>query len=1073
MQWLAKLSVKRPVLATVLILLVCVLGLAGLGQLGVDRFPKVDFPMVMVVTTLPGAAPEEVESEVTQKIEEAVNSISGIDSLRSTSSEGVSQVMVQFTLETDTEVAAQEVREKVATITAKLPKGADAPTIMKMSSDAAPVMVIAVKATNDVRDVSELADKTIRRQLENVPGVGQVKLIGARKRQINVALDLDALRAHGLLAVDVERALGRENATSPGGRIESGPRDVTLRVRGRVESPAELREIVLKQAGGHAVVLGDVAEVEDGIEAAENAASIDGKVSVLLSVSKQSGTNSVSVVDALRARLVDIRKTLPTGYDLVVVRDESATIRTSLHAVEEHLVIGGIMAAIVVLLFLGNLRSTVIAAVAIPVSIIGTFALMWIQGFTMNTITLLALALSVGIVIDDAIVVLENIVRFIDEKGMKPFPAAILATREIGLAVLATTLSLVAVFLPVAFMGGIVGRFLKSFGVTMSFAIGVSLLVSFTLTPMMSSRWLKSLRPAAQGPGSAGGEGGAGGEPRKPILARFVDEAYLPVERIYMVALRWVMQRRWVVVVAAGATLASCVPLAGSVPKGFLPKNDEARFEITVRAPEGTSLEATALSGERIARAVRTLPGVEATVLTVGDNAERQANAANVYVSLTSPESRKLSQDEIMELVRREVVPQQAKDLRINVYDVPLMGGGGGAQAATIQYALSGQDLDVLAKKSALAVATLRGIPGAVDVETTLTGGKPQLDIRIDRARAADLGASVVDVAATLRLVVGGADVSTYQEKGEVYDVHVRARGDQRSTTDALADVMVPAKNGSVRLLDVVRVEPQLGPSQIERYNRKRQVMITANVAPGHSGGTIVAAFEKRFPSLGLGEGYRIEGVGQTREMARTATGFAIAFGLSFLFMYLILAAQFESWIHPITILLSLPLTVPFAMISLVVFHQALDIYSALGILVLFGVVKKNSILQIEHTNQLRREGMGRLEAILQANKDRLRPILMTTLAFVAGMVPLVTSNGVGAGFNRATAGVIVGGQSLSLVLTLLATPVAYSLLDDAAVWVKARLAARRARKGEAVEDRGEREVDALDGVVGHEGHVH
>jgi HAE1 family hydrophobic/amphiphilic exporter-1 len=1050
MQWLAKLSVKRPVLATVLILLISVVGFAGLSQLGVDRFPKVDFPTVVVMTTMPGAAPQEVESEVTQKIEEAVNSISGIDMLRSTSSEGVSQVIIQFTLETDTEVAAQEVREKVATVTAQLPKGADAPTIMKMSSDAAPVMVLALKADRDVRDVSELADKSIRRQLENVNGVGQVKLVGARQRQINVILDVDALRAHGLTAVDVERAIGRDNATSPGGRIESGPKDVTLRVRGRVESPNELRDIVVRQVSGHSILVGDVARVEDGIEAAENGASIDGNRTVLLTISKQSGSNSVTVVNDLQARLVQIRQGLPAGYELVVVRDESATIRTSLHAVEEHLVIGGIMAAIVVLLFLGNVRSTIIAAVAIPVSIIGTFALMWIEGFTMNTITLLALALSVGIVIDDAIVVLENIVRFIDEKGMKPFPAAILATREIGMAVMATTLSLVAVFLPVAFMGGIVGRFLKSFGVTMSFAIGVSLLVSFTLTPMMSARWLKALRPAATGPK---------GEPKKPLLMRIVDNAYLPIERAYVVALRWVMGHRWVVVVASLATLGSCVPLASAVPKGFLPKSDEARFEIVLRAPEGTSLDATQLAGERLAREVRKLPGVNLTVLTVGDNAERQANTANLYVSLIDPQSRKLSQDEIMNLVRTQVVKSQPKEMRINVYEVQLMGGGSGAQAATIQYIVSGPDLAELAKKSELMAQKLRAIPGAVDVETTLVSGKPEVNVRIDRARAADLGVNVVDIASTLRLVIGGADVSTFEEKGEVYDVNVRGQAEQRISPESLAQVMVPSRTGSVRLLDVVRLEQDSGPSQIERMNRKRQVMVVANVAPGYADGTIASAFEAQVPSLGLGAGYQIEASGRTREMARTATGFLIAFGLSFLFMYLILAAQFESWVHPITILLSLPLTVPFAMISLIVFHQALDIYSALGILVLFGVVKKNSILQIEHTNQLRREGMDRLSAILQANKDRLRPILMTTLAFVAGMVPLVTSNGIGSGFNRATAGVIVGGQSLSLILTLLATPVAYSLLDDAAVWLKRRFA----KKSE--EDRGESEVDALDGA--------
>jgi hydrophobic/amphiphilic exporter-1 (mainly G- bacteria), HAE1 family len=771
--------------------------------------------------------------------------------------------------------------------------------------------------------------------------------------------------------------------------------------------------------------------------------------------------NTVKTVDSVRERLGDIRKSLPNGYTIDIVRDESLTIRTSAHAVTEHLLIGGVMAAIVVLLFLGNLRSTVIAALAIPVSIVGTFALMWLEGFTMDTITLLALALSVGIVIDDAIVVLENIVRFIEEKKMKPFPAAVYATKEIGMAVMATTLSLIAVFLPVAFMGGIVGRFLKSFGMTMSFAIGVSLFVSFTLTPMLSARWLKPLRPAAHG---------ANGEVKKPILMRFVDKAYLPIERVYMVALKWVMARRWVVVVCCVATLGSCAPLANRVPKGFLPKSDEARFEIEVKTPEGTSLAATGIAGERVARDMRAMPGVKNTVLTIGDNAEKKRNVAKIYVGLVDPEKRPLSQDDMMAEARK-IVAKQPKEIRVKVNEVPMMGGSA-ADNMPVAYVISGSDLDVLAKLSKDSVETLKGIPGTVDVDSTLISGKPEVNVRIDRDRAADLGVDTSDIANALRLLVGGQAVSSYEEKGEMYDVHVRANSDQRLDEKSLEMVTVPSKTlGTVRILDVVKVERDGGPSQIEHLNRTRQVTVLSNVAPGHADGDIIKSFDKKIPGLKAPAGYRIEPTGRTREMGKAAESFAIAFALSFLFMYLILAAQFESWLHPITILVSLPLTVPFALISLLIFKQSLDIYSSLGILVLFGVVKKNSILQIEHANHLRKTGMPRLEAILQANKDRLRPILMTTVAFVAGMVPLVTSTGIGAGFNRATAGVIVGGQTLSLVLTLLATPVVYSLFDDAreamARWSAKRAAKRALKEGITDEDeRGELEIADRPSVV-------
>jgi multidrug efflux pump subunit AcrB len=913
MQWLASLCIRQPVFTWVLMLVFVVIGAFGYFSLGVDQFPKIDFPAIIVTTTENGAAPEEIETELTDKVEGAVNTISGIDELRSTSSQGISLVIISFNLDKNPDVAAQEVRDHINNVLPELPKGIDPPIVSKIDPDASPILYVTLSSPGSIRDTTELADKRVRRQIESINGVGQVNILGGKKRQVNVWLDPLQLQAAGLTAVDVERALAQQNLSVPGGQIETGPKSLSLRVEGRVDDVAKIGRIVIKDSQDHPTRIGDVARVEDGVEEPKTSAVEDGKESVVLSVRKQSGENTVAVVDAVKARLGEVEKTLPEGSELRVVRDESASIRTSVNAVKEHLVLGAVFAAVIVLLFLGNARSTLIAALAIPVSIIGTFGLMWAMGFTLNIITLLALALAVGIVIDDAIVVLENIVRFIEEKKKKPFVAATLATRDIGLAVLATTLSLMAVFLPVAFMSGIIGRFLKSFGLTMAFAILVSLIVSFSLTPMLAARWLNG--PPAEGVST-----------EKSFLERFVDRFYRPIESFYMLVLTWVMGRRWVVVVVACGALGSCFPLANAVPKGFTPPNDVAEFDVNVRAPEGTSLAETRLQAERVAREIRAIPGVNHTLLTIGNDSSVTRNLANVFVHLVDPRSRKEDQFAIMDRVRKEVVPRQPANLRIDVSQTAQISSG--QSQAQVQYTLNGPDLNQLARYTSAILERFRRARGAVDVDSNLVVGNPEVHVEIDRDLAGNLGVDVADV--------------------------------------------------------------------------------------------------------------------------------AVAVGLSFIFMYLVLAAQFGSWLHPITIMLSLPLTVPFALLSLLLFHQELSLLSMLGIIVLFGVVKKNAILQVDHTNHLRAEGRPRLDAILEANRDRLRPILMTTLAFVAGMIPLITSRGIGAGLNRATAGVVVGGQTLSLALTLLVTPVAYSLFDDLTGWL-----GRRFGSSDRV-DRGEKDLDAL-----------
>ncbi len=1036
MQWLAAICVKRPIFASVLILVLCVIGIAGYVQLGVDLFPNVDLPIVVVITNEPGAAPEDIETEITDKIEEAVNTISGIDELRSVTTEGVSQVIITFVLEKDVNVAAQEVRDRLNTVLSELPKDIDQPVVQRLDPDAAPILYFALRSSSHtVRETTELADKRVRRSLESIDGVGQVQLVGGRKRQINVIVDPIRLRGANVTVVDVQHAIANQNLTTPGGRVDTGPGEYTVRVHGRVTDPAQIGDLVVREEAGHSIRVRDVGEVEDGEEDVESAALLDGKPTVLLALRKQSGSNTVDVADRVKQRVEEIRKQLPAGYTIDLVRDESGVIRTSVDSVKEHLVLGAIFAAVIVFLFLGSVRSTIIAAIAIPTSIIGTFATMWWAGYTLNTITLLALALAVGIVIDDAIVVLENVFRHIEEKGEEPMVAAVEATKEIGLAVVATTLSLIAVFLPVAFMGGIPGRFLRSFGVTMACSIAVSMLVSFSLTPMMSSRWLRVHR---QG--------------KKPFGERIVDSFYRPIERVYGRVLGFCMRRRWVVVAMGLLTLGSCVPLAQKAPKGFLPVNDDGRFQVQVRAPEGTSLEETRIIGERIARAIRASPNTRLTLTTVADDNAQTRNLATIYVGLVPPETRATTQNEMMDWVRREVIAKQHDSsgrLRITVSEVSAFGGGGFSTQRN-QYSVRGPDLLELEEIADLATKKLRSTPGAVDVDSSLIDGKPEIGVYFDRARAADLGVQPADVANALRLLVEGDQVSNYEEHGEQYEVHVRADKKYRADEEGLQLLTVPSQRlGYVSLSDVVRLRDGTGPSRIDRLNRERQVTIMANAAPGYSDGAISTAMKNILQGMHMPSAYTATPYGQTKEMGRVFVAFVAALVLSFVFMYLVLAAQFESWLHPITILLSLPLTLPFAFVSVILFKQSLDIYSILGILVLFGVVKKNSILQIDHTNQLREKGMPRLQAILQANRDRLRPILMTTAAFVAGMIPLVVSKGVGAGFNRATAGVVVGGQVLSLSLTLLATPVAYSLFDDASQFFS-RLSHRKKAASEA-----------------------
>jgi HAE1 family hydrophobic/amphiphilic exporter-1 len=1037
MQWLAEICVKRPVFATMLVMSLVVVGAFSFLSLGVDLFPKIDFPTITITVLNPGASPQEIETEITDKVEEAVNTISGIDELRSTSIEGVSQVFVAFVLEKDVNVAAQEVENRVQTVIPNLPETAKQPTVQKLDTDAAPVLRISISAPTSLREVTQIAKDKVKERIEAVNGVGQVTIIGGQERQINVWVDPDKMRSYNVTPAEVSGALKIQNQEFPSGRIDKGQTETAVRTIGKIEKPSEFDDVVVATRGGYQVKVKDLGYTEDGGEEIRSEARLNGQPAVTLIVSKQSGQNTVAVARDIKARLAEIqgdeakgiKGTLPPGYQMRVIGDNSIFIENSLHAIEEHLVLGSLLASTVVFLFLWSFRTTVIAALAIPTSIISTFALVYAMGYTLNSITMLALTLMVGIVIDDAIVVLENIYRFVEEKGMNPFQAAIEGTREIGLAVLATTLSLMAVFIPIGFMQGIVGKFMSSFGLTASFAVAVSLIVSFTLTPMLAARLIKAKKKrVADKPVHVDAD-----ESLEEIEA---DSHYTGwfrhVDATYAWLLRFSMGHRWLILVLVGVTFLSIIPLFMFVGKNFLPVDDQSQFEISVRAPEGTSLTASSQIFERISSEIRKMPGVTDTLATVGGGQQQVVNAGTIYVKLSDIKERSKSQ-ELMMADAREILSHFPSDLRTSVQIVQAFSGGG-FRNANVQFLVSGPDMKVLEETSEKILAKMKTIPDAVDVDSTLIAGKPELQLEVDRDTAADLGVRVGDVSQALNTLVAGQEATTFNAGTDQFDVYVRAINPFRTSEEGLKRMIVPStKVGWVTLDRVVKAKPGTGPSSIDRTNRQRQVTLLANTKPGGSAASITSAIDSYVKELKLPPGYYTGYVGQSKEMGKAGFYFLLAFMLSFIFMYIVLAAQFESFIHPVTILLTLPLSIPFGIFALLITGQTVNIFSGLGLLLLFGVVKKNAILQIDHTNGLRSKGMSRYDAIIQANRDRLRPILMTTIALVAGMIPLVLGSGAGAGTNRSIGVLVVGGQSLCLLLTLLAVPVFYSVFDDLA----------------------------------------
>ncbi len=1009
---LADISVRRPVFATMGIAALVVMGIFSYRALVVDLFPKTDIPVVVVTTTLPGAGPEEMETRVTKLLEEAVNTVSGIDEMRSVTLEGFSRVIIVFLMERNLEDAAQDVRDKIGTILKDLPEGTDPPVVEKFDPDFTPVVFLSVSGDRDLRELTEIAKKRVKEPLESLPGVGAIKIVGGREREVQVSIDAQRLNAYGLTIGEVARALASQNVEIPAGRLGQGDFEATLRTLGRMATVADFEQIVVANRRGTQIRIADIGRAVDGVVEPRSLSRYNGHNGITLLVRKQSGANTVATVHAVVARLAEIRKTLPPGVQVTVTRDQAHFISVAVAEVQKHLMFGALLASIVVFLFMGNLRATIIAAVAIPCSIITTFTLMKIMGFSLNWLTLLALTLCVGIVIDDAIVVLENIFRFIEEKDMSPFDAARAATAEVGLAVSATTLSLVVIFVPVAFIPGIMGSFLKSFGLTMACAIMVSLLVGFTLTPMLCSRFLK--RDPAKG------------SSREAWFFR-------PIDRGYSVVLGWTMRHRWLVVFAALLTVASIPFIGRLVGTAFIPDEDRGDFEVNIKTPQGYTLTRTDAVVRDIERQILALPGTAHVTANVGSPDTDSVTAAQIVVVLKRLHERSVSQSELM--TRTRDIVRNYPEIRASV-DRPPELSGSGFRSAEVIYNIQGPDLDVLERLTNQVRNVMASTPGIVDIDTSSEPGKPEVQVRINRAKAADLGVAPADIALSLRTLVNGDKITTFKDGTDLYDVRLRLQEADRADAQGLGQLLVPSsKLGRVRLDSVMDTRRGTGPAEIDRHNRERQISLLANMAPGYPLGDALRAVERRVAQLGIPPGYHTGVTGMGKLLNETISGFQTAFLLSVIFMYMVLASQFESFLHPITILLSLPLAIPFALVSLWVVGATLNIFSALGILLLFGVVKKNAILQIDHTIGLRAAGVPKSEAIIQANRERLRPILMTTISLVAGMIPLVFSTSEGAATNRSIGIVVMGGQSLCLLITLLLTPVAYSLFEDLKMW--------------------------------------
>ncbi len=1024
--WFTRVSISNPVFATMMMLALLVLGAFSYSRLPVEQFPDVTFPVVVVQTEYPGASPENVEEEVTRRVEESVNTISRIKTLSSRSYEGLSVVIIEFDLSVDPKLAAQDVREKIALIRSGFRDEIKESRVSRFNPDDFPIVSVAVQSSSrSLRELTTLADQVIKKRLENVGGVGQATLVGGVKREIKVYLNLEAMEAQKVGADQVVQALRSENQEIPAGTILSASQEKIVQLRARLTGPQDFRNLIVARRGGKAVTLGSIAEIEDGQQEEENAALVNGQRALSVDIIKAQGENTIAVVDGVRRVTKELQGFLPSDVKIDIVRDASTGIRNSVADVKKTMLEGGLLTIGIVFLFLASWRSTVITGLTLPIALIGTFLFIYAFGFTLNVLTLMALSLSVGLLIDDAIVVRENIVRHV-ALGADHRTAALEGTREIGLAVLATTLSIVAVFLPVGFMGGIIGRFFHQFGLTVVAAVVISMFVSFTLDPMLSSIWHD---PQAEGKFSSG--------PLGRLLAWFhglMDRISIAYERL----LGWALAHRKTVLALAVASFLLSFPLMKLVGTEFVPEPDLSELQVQFKTPVGASLALTQSKAQQAEAALREFPEVKVTYATVNTGFVQGKNKVNIFVQLLPRKERKRSQGELTKPMRERLSRIAGIELQqIGAYKSVSSG-------KPIQVSILGQERKVLVEIAAQVMAAVRETAGAVDAESSDEAAKPQISVEMKRELASDLGIGVGQVASTLRPLLAGQAVGNWRgPDDQYYDVQVRLSRADRARVEDLQRVPLASSqldaNGAPRMVslrEIAAISPGSGPQQINRKEQLREVLITANVY-NRAAGDAATELRGKLDRIVMPPGYRYTMGGSSKDIQESFAYAVQALALAVIFIYLILASQFGSFIQPVAIMISLPLSLIGVVLALLLFRSTLNIFSIIGFIMLMGLVTKNAILLVDFVNHERRAGKARSEAVLSAGRIRLRPILMTTLAMIFGMIPLALGLGEG-GEQRSPMGqAVIGGVITSGLLTLVVVPVIYTYLDDLAAWAK------------------------------------
>ena len=1024
---LAGVSIKRPYFITCIIILMLAVGYASMSRLGVDLFPSVTFPIVTMTTPYPGAGPNEMETLVSKVLEDEVSTLSGVKSIRSINKEGVSFVMAEFTLETDVKYAEQQVRDKVGAVRGKLPTEAKDPIIRRFDPGDQPVAVISLTANFTAAKLFDFADETVRPQLEQVKQVGLVEVVGGRKREIRVELDREKLKRFEIAAASVASRIAGAGQNIPAGKFNSPKNETLFRTLGEFKSLHQIETTIVNFVGNdRPVTVGQVGTVTDALQDEKSRAIVNGAPSIFLVVYRQSGANTIAVVDGVRERVAHINADLKKSgghAELDIVRDQSKAIRANVDDVKESIFIGILLTMIVVFFFLGNARSTFITGLALPNSLLGAFILMAASGFTINVMTLLALSLAVGLLIDDAIVVRENIFRHI-EMGKHPITASLEGTKEVSLAVIATTLTVIAVFGPIAFLQGVVGQFFKEFGLTVCFAVMISLFDALTIAPMLSAYFAGSLHPTkSKNPISLGLYALVNS------FTRFQDW----LEKIYIGVLRYTLAHSLTVLGGGLAIFAVSLFLFMYVPKTFLAPQDTGEFSIGLDLPPGTSLEAMTETANQVDAVLRANREVQTSVLTVG-NTDGESNVADYFVQLVSSKKRSMNTSQFKDKLREQLKPFAAANPTVK--DIDLVGGG-----RPFMLNIIGSDLGQLERYSNALFEKLKNNPALKDVSIGYRPGKPEFQVILDDKRAEMLGVSSAVVGKELRTQIEGALPAVFREDGREYNIRVRLRADQRNLAAAFATTYVPNINGSmIRLSDVAKPNPTRGPATIYRQDRGRYIQISADITPKGPGmnGAIRDARKLLEEDLKLPVGMRYRFIGQSENFGELITNMILAAILGIFFIYLVLVSLYESFITPFTIMLVLPLAASGAFVALYVSGQSLDIFSMIGCIMLLGIATKNSILLVDYINQAVQErGLALADAVMEAGKTRLRPILMTSFALIAGMLPVAIGLNE-ASKQRTSMGIaIIGGLISSTLLTLVVVPAAYSYVERFRVWAR------------------------------------